>query len=72
MSFKTEVELEGGLRLKNTYAPRDLLYYIKKHKSRRRSTPVLPWLMDLAFEDKENHFPDKSIQKMIVIKSLMD
>lgn len=70
MSFESVTSLEGGLKITNKYSMRDLLAFIKKNKNRRRSTPVLPWLIDIAFEDSETHFPDKQIEKVSVSKCI--
>lgn len=72
MSFTTIVELEGGLRLTNRYEMRDVIDFMKMHRNRRRATPILPWLMDIAFEDKDYHFAHKSIEKMTIKKTIMD
>lgn len=66
MAFSIVTKLTGGLTITNRYEIRSLAEYIKKNRGKRMATPLLPWLIDLAFDECSSNFPTKEIEKILI------
>lgn len=69
MPFQCEVLYKGGTRTKVRYLVHNLAKFIRCEKAenselkKKKSTPVLPWIIDMAFSNSNKGCP---IERIII------